>query len=140
MLVRDFSVVKEPNVVFQAVTSTSSRIGISDFSNQTEVIVQGIVVVYKQRYFSGNVDVPTGRVDPVSLRYGGVIFFFRDYRVFLEFSFLDGPVLFLLFRAGEPLFVAWYKILCIDFEVLKHKSLYVFDTVCRKGKTSKFGC
>lgn len=74
VLVGDLRVLKEPEVVFQDIFGSPCGVGVSDFSDQTEMVVQLVVVVDEERYFRGDVEVHAVRVEPVALAHRGIVF------------------------------------------------------------------
>lgn len=85
MLVSDFRVVKEPEVVFQDIFCALRGVGVRHLSDQTEMVVQDIVVVDEEWYLRSHVDVHAVRVEPVTLADGCVVFLLGYDRILLEF-------------------------------------------------------
>lgn len=79
----DLSIVKEPDIVFQYVVSTSGGVRVSNFGDEADVVIHDVVVVDEKGSFWVDVDVHSIGVQPVTFGYGGVVVFLGDDGVFL---------------------------------------------------------
>lgn len=76
MLMSNFRVIEEPNVVFKDVLCTQGAIRVGDFSDQTDMVLHDVVVVNEEWYFGSHIDVHAVGVEPIALANSSVVFFF----------------------------------------------------------------